>query len=172
MNINQYGLINFSEQEVFEKLYTIDQVDLSELFIDSADIINQFNKSVKVNADNFEKLKSFPDIKQTIHEFDKDNQTHWFMPADYCPNLVEMLYGMCETDQQRDRVSEELELFIEKNMLDLLFYLKYLVDTMRKNKIVWGVGRGSSVSSYILYLIGVHKIDSLKYNLDIKEFLK
>jgi DNA polymerase III alpha subunit len=53
-----------------------------------------------------------------------------------------------------------------------LFYLKYLVDTLRENKILWGVGRGSSVASYVLYLIGVHKIDSLKYNLDIAEFLK
>jgi len=43
---------------------------------------------------------------------------------------------------------------------------------MRKNNLVWGVGRGSSVSSYLLYLIGVHKVDSYKYRLDIKEFLK
>jgi len=57
-------------------------------------------------------------------------------------------------------------------MLDLLKWLKYLVDTMRQNNIVWGVGRGSSVSSYVLYMLGVHKIDSLKYNLDFKEFMR
>jgi DNA polymerase III alpha subunit len=43
---------------------------------------------------------------------------------------------------------------------------------MKENKIVWGVGRGSSVASYVLYLIGVHRIDSIKYDLDIREFLK
>jgi DNA polymerase III alpha subunit len=48
----------------------------------------------------------------------------------------------------------------------------YLVDVMRENSVVWGVGRGSSVASYVLYLIGVHKIDSVKYNLDFKEFFK
>jgi DNA polymerase III alpha subunit len=37
---------------------------------------------------------------------------------------------------------------------------------------VWGVGRGSSVASYVLFLIGVHRIDSMKYNLDYKEFLR
>jgi DNA polymerase III alpha subunit len=57
-------------------------------------------------------------------------------------------------------------------MIGLLKYIKYLVDTMREHKIVWGVGRGSSVASYALYLIGVHKIDSVKYGLDINEFLK
>jgi hypothetical protein len=48
----------------------------------------------------------------------------------------------------------------------------YALFTMRENKIVWGVGRGSSVASYVLFLIGVHKINSIKYNLDINEFLK
>ena len=63
-------------------------------------------------------------------------------------------------------------LFQEREAFDLLRYLKYLVDTMRKNNIVWGVGRGSSVASYVLYLIGVHKINSMYYDLDIAEFLK
>jgi DNA polymerase III alpha subunit len=63
-------------------------------------------------------------------------------------------------------------LFQARNLLTLLQYLKYLVDTLRTNKIVWGVGRGSSVSSYVLYKIGVHKIDSLYYDLDPAEFLK
>jgi DNA polymerase III alpha subunit len=66
----------------------------------------------------------------------------------------------------------ELSMFIHHNLIDVLKYLKYLVDTMRSNNVVWGVGRGSSVASYCLYLLDVHKIDSLKYDLDIKEFLK
>jgi DNA polymerase III alpha subunit len=57
-------------------------------------------------------------------------------------------------------------------MFMLLCYMKYLVDTMRKHNIVWGVGRGSSVSSYVLYLIGIHRINSLTYDLSIDEFLK
>ena len=100
------------------------------------------------------------------------NSKHWFIPKDYCPNLSEMLYGMCETDDQRDRVSQELELYIKHDMYDVLHVMKYIVDTLRDNNIVWGVGRGSSVSSYVLYLIGVHKIDSIKYKLPIEEFFK
>ena len=70
------------------------------------------------------------------------------------------------------RVEMELGLFQARNLYPVLQLLIYIVDTMRKNNIVWGVGRGSSVASYCLYLIGIHKIDSLKYNLDIREFLK
>lgn len=71
-----------------------------------------------------------------------------------------------------DRVEEELELYKARNMYPVLQLMIYIVDTMRKSNIVWGVGRGSAVSSYILFLIGIHKVDSIKYNLDIKEFLK
>jgi DNA polymerase III alpha subunit len=96
----------------------------------------------------------------------------WNIPEEYYPNLTEMLYGMCETDQQKDRVSLELDLFIKNGMYDVLHVMKYIVDTLRNNNILWGVGRGSSVASYVLYLIGVHKIDSIKYNLPIEEFFK
>ncbi len=51
-------------------------------------------------------------------------------------------------------------------------YLKYLVDTMKDNKVIWGVGRGSSCASYVLYLLGIHRVDSMFYNLDVEEFLR
>jgi DNA polymerase III alpha subunit len=98
--------------------------------------------------------------------------TQWFIPNEYCPNLVEMLYSMCKTKEQSERVSLELELFVKNDMYNVLHVMKYIVDTLRENNIVWGVGRGSSVASYVLYLIGVHKVDSIKYNLPIEEFFK
>lgn len=70
------------------------------------------------------------------------------------------------------RVDMELTEFEARKLFPVLRIMIYIIETMRKNNLVWGVGRGSSVASYVLYLIGVHKVDSLKYNLDIKEFLK
>jgi len=48
----------------------------------------------------------------------------------------------------------------------------YMVQVMKDNHIVWGVGRGSSVSSFLLFLVGLHQINPIKYNLDIKEFIR
>ena len=76
------------------------------------------------------------------------------------------------TQEQLDRVNSELAEYEARNLFPVLQLMIYIVDEMRNNNIVWGVGRGSSVSSYVLYLMDVHKIDSLKYDLDIKEFLK
>ena len=70
------------------------------------------------------------------------------------------------------RVEMELDMYKTRNLYPIIQLLIYIVDTMRRNNLVWGVGRGSCVSSYVLYILGVHKVDSYKYNLDIKEFLK
>lgn len=123
------------------------------------------------------------DIKQYLERLDQEhlhypipkkeiNTKRWLIPEDYYPNLVETLYGLCETEEQKERVSQELELYIKHGMYDVLHVMKYIVDKLRENNVVWGVGRGSSVASYVLYLIGVHKIDSIKYNLPIEEFFK
>ena len=101
--------------------------------------------------------------------------THWFIPQEY-QNMDIEKWVWSQVDQDNEervfRVSQELELFNKNNMIPVLKTIKYIVDTLRKNKVVWGVGRGSSVASYVLYLIGVHKIDSIKYNLPIEEFFK
>ena len=70
------------------------------------------------------------------------------------------------------RVEMELAMYQERGLFPVLQLLIYIVDVMRKHNLVWGVGRGSSVSSYLLYILGVHKVNSHKYRLDIKEFLK
>jgi DNA polymerase III alpha subunit len=106
--------------------------------------------------------------------FDGVCQSEWFMPDEYkALDVVAHLYSLCEGDDEHfHRVNEELAEFQRREMFDLLRYMIYLVDFMRENDIVWGVGRGSSVASYVLYLIGVHRIDSVKYDLDWREFLR
>jgi DNA polymerase III alpha subunit len=106
-------------------------------------------------------------------KFDKENQANWFMPKKYSElDLEKYVNNLCTTQDQLDRVKIELDLYKKFNLENLLKFLIYLVDIMKDNNIVYGVGRGSSVASYILFLIGLHRIDSLKYNLDINEFLR
>jgi DNA polymerase III alpha subunit len=162
---DKFGNPVFQEQDIFNMLYKGQLEYLDQIFIEPTEDINKLFNNLGVDQ---KQLDPYED--QTF--FDEANQTSWFIPEDYYPNLVEMLYSMCTTKEQTERVSEELEAFIKHGMLDLLFCLKYIVDTLRANNVVWGVGRGSSVASYVLYLLGVHKIDSIKYNLDWQEFLR
>ena len=171
MDIDKFGRVNVSEQEAFDSLYSGKISSFHNLFL-CEQSVNRFNHSLDYNKDKIHKLKVLLDMEEEIEFFDQKNQCQWFMPKNYFPNLIDHLYSLAKSSKEKDRIDLELQLFIQHGMFDLLFYLKYLVDTMRENNIVWGVGRGSSVASFVLYLLGVHKIHSLDYELDIKEFLK
>lgn len=121
----------------------------------------------------FPNMISYSDLDMTVEDFDTMNQQNWYMPQEYKDlDIAQYVLDKCKTDEELQRTGSELILFLERDMFPLLKYCKYLVDTMRKHNIVWGVGRGSSVSSYVLYLIGIHRINSIHYDLSIDEFLK
>ena len=173
VKIDQYGQALITAEQAFQALYNKKLLVLDDVCIDDEKTIDQYNSACDINADRLPRLNKLLNEGISIEEFDRRNQTQWWMPKEYQKFDSETwLAEQCNTNTQMTRLQEELELFRQLNMIDLLRYLKYLIDTMRANKIVWGVGRGSSVSSYALYLIGVHKIDSLRYQLDINEFLR
>lgn len=114
----------------------------------------------------------------------------WNIPEEYKNiNVVEYLIQKLEQEETRNswnkdgqqyhpafvkrvaRVQTEYNLYKKLNLIDALRALIFIINTLNQNRVVWGVGRGSSVSSYILYLIGVHDVDSVEYELDIEDFL-
>jgi hypothetical protein len=117
---------------------------------------------------------TFPENSDiSVPEFDHVRQSHWFMPDEYKNmDIAKHVLELCITDAELQRVGEELLLYQARDLFDLLRYLKFLVDLMQENNLIWGVGRGSSVASYVLYLLKLHRVDSLHYNLDIAEFLR
>ena len=105
--------------------------------------------------------------------FDQVQQKNWHMPDKYRQlDIAEHVLSLCATDAELQRCGHELMLYQERGLFDLLRFLTYLVDVMRDNHVIWGVGRGSSVSSYVLYKLGIHRIDSMFYDLDVEEFLR
>lgn len=165
MIIDKYGQQIFSENDLFDIFMENPELELSDVLVNT-DIVNKLD--IK-----FPTLKRYDSTDMSVDKFDSDNQNHWFIPENYKNlNIVEYILSLCNSDIEFDRVGKELILYQEKNLFDLLRYLKYLVDVMREHNIVWGVGRGSSVSSYVLFLLGVHKINSIEYDLPIDEFLK
>lgn len=173
MKITELGQVIATEQDIIDGLYSGKISTLEKLNVDDINLIKRFNSARELNADAFSELSLFVPSHETMDVFDRKNQENWFIPVEYKNlDIEELILSLCKTEEEIDRVAEELDLFHKHDMVIVLKYLKYLVDTMRSNQIVWGVGRGSSVSSYCLYLLGVHKVDSLKYQLDIKEFLK
>ena len=111
--------------------------------------------------------------QMSVADFDEEMRSKWHMPQKYRElDIAKWLLEQCKHEEEFQRVGKELLLYQKRGQFLLLQYMKYLVDLMRENNIVWGVGRGSSVSSFVLFLIGIHRINSIYYDLDVEEFLK
>lgn len=148
-----------------------DLTKLSNLYVDqSVDL--ETAAAILENVPKFVAYNALVEQMST-EEFDHRNQTSWFMPDEYKQlDIAEYVLNLCNSDAELQRCGQELMMFQERGLLDLLRYLKYLVDLMTEHRLIWGVGRGSSVASFVLYKMGVHRINSLYYDLDPAEFLR
>lgn len=168
MITDKFGQLIFSEKDICD-LYMSDP----ERTIKSVIVNQPINFNPILELHNLPQLIEHETSNQTVDEFDLVRTQDWFMPQEYKDfDVAKWVLEQCKTDAELQRAGEELIMFQERNMFILLQYLKYLVDTMREHNIIWGVGRGSSIASFVLYLIGVHRINSLYYDLSITEFLK
>lgn len=172
MNTNKFGEIIYNED------------DLCNLVMQGHNLLQFKNMIVDSTVDLETAITMLEDVpaltkynalveQMPIEEFDHGCQNNWYMPDEYKQlDIAEYVLSLCATQQELQRCGEELLLFQERNLFDLLRYLKYLVDVMRDNHVIWGVGRGSSVASYVLYKLNVHRVDSMFYDLDPNEFLR
>ncbi len=171
MKTDDLGVPRFTNRDLIDMIYSGNIEKCHVVLCDPSDDIDQFNAAME--SQGFSTLQKYIPIDVDQKTFDGVCQSEWFMPDEYKKiDLISYLLEKCNTQQEKFRVIEEVEEYNKREMRMILRYMIYLVDFMRENNIVWGVGRGSSVASYVLYLIGVHKVDSLKYNLDWREFLR
>lgn len=150
------------------------KVEAGKLFVTELnDDIEQFNM-MAVGDDVI-------DIKTQMLPLDKK----WNIPSDYRElNVFEYIAQKFEKVAEQDELSDdefderlarlttEFKHFKKKKLIPLLRTLIYVINTFEREKVVWGPGRGSSVSSYLLYVIGVHDVDSVLFGLDITDFLR
>ena len=168
---DQYLRPIIEEQDIIELLYRNPNADISHLYLTDP---SKHNNAVKVNYSDVKLIDTMEqlDIDPTL--WHQHNQEQWFMPDEYKNlDIAAWILNECNGNEaELQRCGQELLEYAARNLLPLLQYLKYLVDTMRQNNVVWGVGRGSSTASFVLFKIGVHRINSLKYDLPLEEFFK
>jgi len=172
MKTDELGIPRFSNKDLINMIYSgnIDKCHI--VLCDPSDDVDKFNAAMEEQG--LDKLQKYIPLDVDQKTFDSVCQSEWFMPQEYKElDVYTFVMNKAGDDlAELERVEEELAQFKVRGMNNLLRYMIYLVDFMRENDIVWGVGRGSSVASYVLYLIGVHKIDSIQFGLDWREFLR
>jgi len=171
MKTDQHGQIIYSDEDLCNFIMQgKDVLEFKTMLVDeSVDI--ETAASILDDVPMFIRYDKI--AQESTEEFDHRCQNDWKMPQKYKDlDIAEYVLNLCGSEAELQRCGAELLLFQERDLFNLLRYLVYLVDTMREHKLIWGVGRGSSVASYVLYKLGVHRIDSLYYELDPEEFLR
>ena len=171
MKTDKLGVPRFTNRDLIDMIYSGHIDKMHVVLCSKSDDVDKFNKAMV--AEGRQPLKNYIPIDVDEKTFDGVCQGEWFMPDKYKELSVnEYVLDKCNGPEEYQRAYEELQEFGKRGMYNLLRYMIYLVDFMRENNIVWGVGRGSSVASYVLYLIGVHRINSIQFDLDWREFLR
>jgi hypothetical protein len=170
---NNYGEIIFNQDDVTDLLMQGRELDsLKGMLVDDTVDIEKIVSFVEHFPNTFIPYTCLSDATPILN-WDYEKQQNWHMPQSYKDmDIAEYVLSLCNTKAEVQRCGQELLLYQQYDLFNLLKYLKYLVDVMKENHVIWGVGRGSSTASYILYKMNVHRIDSMFYKLSISEFLR
>lgn len=164
------GTVIFDEKGIVELLFSGKDIDKCKLQRNISTELLQ--KNLKMRNGIEVDLLHEPNTKPSVQQTDK-NKIIWLMPEEYSKlDLGEYFLSKTSNETESNRVCLELQEFQNRGMEMHLKLMIFIIETFRKNDVVWGVGRGSACASYLLYLIGVHKVNPLKYNIDYKEFLR
>ena len=173
MQIDSLGLPKYGTDDLMDLIYKGKLDTLFKVYTEDNEDTKQFNHAVK-DTGTGQALKFYEKMDISLEEFDSLLQNEWFMPNSYKQfDMEKYLEQVCpDNDISKQRVKDELQAFKKMGFENLLKFLHFLVTFMRDNKIVWGVGRGSSLASFVLFLLGINKVNPLLHNLDIHEFLR
>ena len=131
-------------------------------------------KTLKVDSE----IKRFNFLsEEKVREYSENDEINldftYKIPKYYAELDLDKLIAKLIENEDDSREARILNEYQEFKKRDLLFFLKtiiFVIDEFKKNKVVWGVGRGSSCASYLLYKLGLHSVDSVKYNIPMHEF--
>lgn len=173
MRTSKYGEIILDQDDLVDMIFRgRDVLTMQDLVVDLDVDITTLNQTLDDPGHTASWTR--PESRDiTIQEWDRQRQACWFMPREYAElDIAQHVLSLCRDDVELQRAGQELLMYQERDMMDVLRYMHYLVTVMRQHGVIWGVGRGSSVASFVLYLLGVHRINSIEYDLDPGEFLR
>jgi hypothetical protein len=173
MRTDQYGQIILGEQDLVDLVMRGHEIwKMPRVLVDNDVDLERVILTVEEPGTMVQWTFS-DDSDIAVPDWHHARQQQWMMPDCYRNmDIASFVLDLCGSDAELQRCGQELLMYQERGLMDLLRYLKYLVDVMRDNHVIWGVGRGSSVASFVLYKLGVHRINSLYYELDPAEFLR
>ncbi len=167
-NIDEWGRVLADYDLVIELLLSGKGVGFTKVVYDDRmaaynDVCSTFDKPEKRILDTYD--------MESPREFHERQSKRWLIEAPE-NGLWDRLLMKCKSPEEIERFAFELEEFDRRDMIPVLLQLNQMIETLDAHGVVRGVGRGSSVASFLLYLMDVHFINPMTYGLDFSEFMK
>lgn len=147
------------------------QVFVSKEDCNTPEVVN-FNKRFKKDAVDYKKSINQVSLDWDVPKKYKELDIEAYLVEKLKAEVAEFDFIDAKIEERYYRLKMEYRIWKKRNLIDMLRTLIYIVNTFEEHKIIWGTGRGSSCASYILYLVGLHQVDSVEYELDIGEFFR
>jgi DNA polymerase III alpha subunit len=163
------GKITIEPQHLVDYLDILDSVSVTHL----TSSVKSYNKLISSD----QKISTKTCLNRIVNDWSIPDEFKKLDVCEFIHSLHNILYasrGWSEQEllQRNHRIDVELKMFEKYNLYPLLRALFFIINTFKSQNVVWGTGRGSSVSSYVLFLMEVHDVDSYEFQLQITDFLK
>lgn len=106
-----------------------------------------------------------PKVPPQPHSHTQDDIDHLVRLIENSPRFV------C-TEKYVERLADEIDFFDATGNITFVISLESLISRFREDDVLWGVGRGSACASLVLYVLGVHDIDPVLYDIPFVEMSK
>jgi DNA polymerase III alpha subunit len=167
--VDAWGRVVLGVEDAFQILYAGGSI--SDFPLADAAAVERFNAAAEM-FDSDTKARGVEEPEVTPEEEHRARAARWLIPERYRSlDIRAHVLSLCKPEEI-ERCTHELDLYEARGLFPMLRAMVFLVEDLRARDVVYGVGRGSSVASHVLFKIGVHRIDALRYNLDIREFLR
>lgn len=163
------------EKKMVNKVWMIEGADLSfkdehELRAHAKqyeEIRDVVDTAIETNKDIYEKIESF--------SWDKDlklptSDRHGEELLDLCVAGMKRL-GLSKDPVYVDRLKRELKVIRGGGLSSYFILLNEMISYAKDNVIPIGPGRGSGGASLVLYLMGITRVDPVKWNFNFERFL-
>jgi DNA polymerase III alpha subunit len=106
----------------------------------------------------------------------------WHLPQEYreldlreylldtAAPIISERYSEIDQPIAIQRVVDELDEIYRRGLVEFVKTVIFVIDTFKKDGVVWGVGRGSSCASFILFILGLHSVDCIRLDIPMSEF--
>lgn len=105
-------------------------------------------------------------------EIEPPNHQHTDEDLEKLIKIIDESDRISYNDVEIERIGLELDYFVRTKNILFLLRAYDMIQQFKRDNVVWGVGRGSACASYILYLLHVHDVNPVEYDIPFHEMSK